>query len=78
MQAPPPLKAPPVALAVNVTVPVGLDEVPGLVSVTMTVSVVDAPGVGPEGFAFTVVVVERLFIVTLAVPELARCPAFWP
>lgn len=66
-------KLPPETLAVQVTVPVGAWGVPGLLSVTVTVSVVcaDPPTVALLGL--TVVLVIRLLTVMVADTELLAC-----
>jgi hypothetical protein len=67
------LKLPPDLLAVQVTMPVGVPAVPGLLSVTVTVSIVTAPSVTETVLGLTEVPVARLFIVKEAVPELLAC-----
>ncbi len=69
------LNVPPETLAVHVTAPVGAVGVPGLLSVTVTVSVSGVPCGIDALLGDTVAAVVRLFIVIVAVPELDECVA---
>lgn len=60
----------PVALVVQVTVPVGVINVPGDVSVTVAWQVVETPGCTKLGEQVTLVDVVRLVTVKSNVPEL--------
>ena len=71
-QLAPPLNVPD-PLEVKLTVPVGVDEAPVLVSVTVTVQVVLSPTVTDAGEQLTSVVVERWFTVTTAEPLDRAC-----
>jgi len=63
----------PLPLEPKLTVPVGVDFVPVSVSVTVAVQVVATPIGTLAGLQLTLVLVERLFTVTVAVPELVAC-----
>jgi len=63
----------PAPLELKLTVPVGVLAVPMLVSVTLAVHVVEPPTGTVAGVQLTVVDVERLFTVTVVVPELVAC-----
>ncbi len=56
--------------ALKVTVPVGVEDVPGEVSVTVAMQVVDEPVATVVGAQLTVVVVARLLTTMLVVPWL--------
>ena len=64
------VKLPAVALDENATVPDGVIAVPGEVSCTVAVQVVDEPTVTGDGEQATVVVVARTVTVTTVLPEL--------
>ncbi len=70
VQLAPPLKVPPLAPSLHVTVPVGEVAVPLSLSVTDAVKVMLLPGATEEGFGVTPVVVV-LSTVRAKVPELA-------
>src|SRR3989442_12007565 len=67
-----PVKVPALSEA-KLTVPVGVDFVPVSVSVTVAVQVVGCPTATVAGVPLTVVEVERLFTVTVAVPLEVAC-----
>jgi hypothetical protein len=64
------LNFPPETLAVHVTVPVGADVVPGLVSVTVTVSVIEVPCFTEAELGDILALVVRVVTVNDDVPEL--------
>jgi len=68
------LNLPPALLAVHVTVPMGEVWEPGLVSVTVTVRIIDFPWLTDAGFGVIPMLVRRLVTVRLNVPEdVASC-----
>ena len=67
------LKLPPLPPSPQLTAPVGVDEVPELVSATVAVNVIVFPIVTEDGLGDTVVLEVRRFTVNAEVPELPEC-----
>jgi hypothetical protein len=65
------LKLPPAPPSLHVTVPVGVDGDPALVSLTAEVNVIGLPAVTADGFGVTTTLTDRAPTVNDEVPELA-------